>query len=102
MTVRAVSSHEPSQSTTRVARTTLTKSREWWLRPRRRPPRPWGRGAGGVGRAVASCSVVAVGLVSSNTGGSSGTGDLHFLAQAVPDASVEGGESGGEADLLDF
>src|SRR5450631_2156654 len=104
MIVRAVSSHEPSQKITRAARTTLTKSLEWWRLPGIRARRPPVRGVGvSVGTTPPSVPrVVAVLLVSSDTEGSSGAGDLHFLAQAVPDASVESGEGGGETDLLDL
>src|SRR3954454_23569268 len=56
-----------------------------------------------VGLGAGTCWGSAVGRVwvSSDTGGSSRTGDLHFLAQAVPDALVELDELGGEPDLLD-
>src|SRR5450759_584783 len=102
MIVRAQSSHEPSQKITSAARTPLTKSLEWRLLPCIRAPRPRRRG-GGVGMTAPLVPSVAVVLgVSSNMEGSSGAGDLHFLAQAVPDAAVEGGELGGETDLLDL
>src|SRR3954453_23921086 len=92
MTVRAASSQEPNHSRTRAILTPLTTRDEWLVRPRRKA-----NGERAVSADRGRTSVVA----SSDTGGSSRTGDLDLFAQAVPDALVDLDELGGQPDLLD-
>src|SRR3954447_11520187 len=88
MIVRAASSHEPSQATMRPSLTAKTTA------PRRERRR--GTGSEGATRVRVSTAV------SSDTGGSSGSGDLDLVAEAVPHVAVDLGELRREPDLLDL
>src|SRR6476620_6076215 len=100
MTVRAASSQAASQATTRSTRTRLTMTGECPERPRRNAIGPAAR-AGDAASPAGVAAWAGRSVRSSNTGGSSGTGDLHFLAKAVPHAAVQLGELGRQPDLLD-
>src|SRR6478752_4070181 len=94
MIVREAISHETSHRTTIRTRTPVTTRQS-------RVRRFLGAASSSGDEAVDAVTVVSGCLVSSDTGGSSGSGDLDLFAQGVPDALVQLGELGRQPDLLD-
>src|SRR5689334_25311460 len=95
MIVREHSSQDPSQITIRAVRAPRT-FQAIGVRLRARARGVW------VSGSLVSASTGAVMMLLSGTGGSSGSGDLDFFAEAVPHGAVQLGELRRQPDLLDL